>query len=467
MVSSRAVGAGAFVVIGLLLFSVVLFMIGERRMLFERRFTVYTEFSQLGELQTGAPVRVAGADAGEVTDIVLPRTPSEKFKVKMEVREALHPIIRTDSVAVPQTEGLVGGVFVNINAGTDQAPRVENDGTIPGREPFQISDLLQQANDTMMMIGDTVTSLRGNAETAVKEIAGTAEDAHALLETLGPDLQALARNGNVISADTRELVAKINGGQGTVGKLVNDDELYRQLKSLTDQGNTVMANLHQVSDEARRAIVDFRSKDGPAQGLLGDMRVTITQAREATADLADNMEAMKHNFLLRGFFNKRGYYDLDAISPVEYRTGVLESGKRKAMRIWLKSSVLFAPGPDGTEVLSPGGRERIDSAMSTYLKYLPANPLVVEGYAPAPTNADRFRLSRLRAGIVREYIRGKYDVPSQNAGFIGLGVDAPDSPDGGVWDGVAITLFLNRGELKLANTPNLTSPTSNGKPQTN
>jgi phospholipid/cholesterol/gamma-HCH transport system substrate-binding protein len=452
MISSKAVGAGAFVVVGLLLFAVSLFMIGERRMLFERRFTVYTEFSRLGDLETGAPVRVAGANAGEVTDIELPRTPSDKFRVKMEVREALHPIIRTDSIAVPQTEGLVGGVFVNIGAGTDQAPRVADGGTIPGRDPFQISDLLQQASDTIMMIGDTVTAIRGDAETAVREVAGTAEDAHALLDKIRPDLEAIAKNGNAISNNTRELVAKINDGEGTVGKLLNDDGLYRQFHNVTDQAQTVMANLHEVSDEARRAIVDFRSKDGPAQGLLADMRTTIGQAREATADLADNMEAMKHNFLLRGFFNKRGYYDLDAISPVEYRTGVLENGKRKAMRIWLKSSVVFEPGPDGTEVLSEGGRARIDSAMSTYLKYLPANPLVIEGYAPAPTVADRFRLSRRRAGVVREYILGKYEVPPRNTGFIGLGVDALNSPDKDRWDGVALTLFLDQSELQVANT---------------
>ena len=451
MISSKAVGAGAFVVIGLLLFAVALFMIGERRMFFERRFTVYTEFSRLGDLETGAPVRVAGANAGEVTDIGLPRTPSDKFRVKMEVREALHPIIRTDSIAVPQTEGLVGGVFVNIGAGTDQAPRVAEGGTIPGRDPFEISDLLQQANDTMMMIGDTVTALRGDAETAVKEVAGTAEDAHALLQQIRPDLEAIAKNGNTISSDTRELVAKINGGQGTIGKLVNDDTLYRQFHDVAEQAQTVMTNLHEVSDEARRAIVDVRSKDGPAQGLLADMRTTIGQAREATADLADNMEAMKHNFLLRGFFNKRGYYNLDAISPVEYRTGVLENGKRKAMRIWLKSSVLFEPGPDGTEVLSESGRARIDSAMATYLKYLPANPVVVEGYAPGPTVADRFRVSRRRAGVVREYILGKYEVPPQNAGFIGLGVEALNSPDKDRWDGVALTLFLDRTALQVAN----------------
>jgi phospholipid/cholesterol/gamma-HCH transport system substrate-binding protein len=451
VISKRAVGAGAFVLIGLFLFAVALFMIGERRMLFERRFTLYAEFSRLGELEPGAPVRVAGAGAGEVVDIELPSRPSEKFRVKMEVREALHPIIRTDSIAVPQTEGLVGGVFVNIGAGTDQAPRVADGGTIQGREPFQISDLLQQASDTMMMIGDTVAALRGDAETAMKEIAGTAEDAHALFNTMKPDLEAMAANGRLISSDTRELMAKINSGQGTVGRLINDDDLYRQLQEVTRQGQGVMANLHQVSDEARRALVDFRSKDGPAQGLLVDMRTTIGQAREATADLADNMEAMKHNFLLRGFFNKRGYFDLDTISPAEYQAGVLENGKRKAMRIWLRAPLVFEPGPDDTEVLSATGRARIDSAMSTYLKYLPANPLVVEGYAPAPTSAERFRLSRRRAGIVRQYIVGKYDVPPQNVGFIGLGAEALHSPDKERWDGVALTLFLDRAGLQVAN----------------
>ena len=452
MISSKAVGAGAFLVIGLLLFAVALFLIGDRRMLFDRRFTVYTEFSRLGELEVGTPVSVAGAKGGEVVDIELPDSPSGKFRVKMAVREALHPIIRTDSIAVPQTEGLVGGVFVNIGTGTDQAPRVADGGTIPSRDPFQISDLLQQAGDTIMMIGDTVTAIRGDAETAVKEVAGTAEDARALLDTVRPDLEAIARNGGVIANDTRELVAKINDGQGTIGKLLNDDQLYQRFRDVADQTHDVMANLHQVSDEARKAIVDFRSKDSPAQGLLGDMRTTLGQAREATADLADNMEAMKHNFLLRGFFNRRGYFDLDAISPAQYRTGVLENGKRKAMRIWLKSAMVFEAGPEGTEGLSESGRTRIDSAMSTYLKYLPANPLVVEGYAPAATVAERFRLSRRRAGIAREYILGRYDIPPQNAGFIGLGAEAVDSPDKDRWDGVSLTLFLDRAELQFAKT---------------
>jgi phospholipid/cholesterol/gamma-HCH transport system substrate-binding protein len=135
MTTARLVGAGAFVVVGLLLFTAALFMIGERRMLFQKRFTVYTEYAKLGELETGAIVRVSGLDAGEVTELQIPATPSQKFRVKMEVREDLHHLIRTDSLATTQTEGLVGNVFVNIGGGTDQAAIVAEDGTIPSREP--------------------------------------------------------------------------------------------------------------------------------------------------------------------------------------------------------------------------------------------------------------------------------------------------------------------------------------------
>jgi phospholipid/cholesterol/gamma-HCH transport system substrate-binding protein len=134
----------------------------------------------------------------------------------------------------------------------------------------------------------------------------TTEDAHKLLEDISPDIMTIAHNGSRLSADTQQVIAKINAGEGTIGKLINDDGLYQRVREIADQSKDVMANVKQVSDEARRAISDFRSKDGPAQGLLADMRLTLLQAREATGDMADNMEALKHNFLLRGFFQQAG-----------------------------------------------------------------------------------------------------------------------------------------------------------------
>ena len=451
MVSSKAVGAGAFVVVGTLLFTVVLFMIGERRMLFEDRFPVFAEFATLGQLQVGAVVRVAGMDAGEVTEIQIPPSPSGKFRVNMEVRDDLRQLILTDSVATAQTEGLVGAIFVNIGAGTEQAPVVADGGTIQSREPVTMADLMDQASDAFVLLNRTVESLHGDLTKAVHELNLMTQDARALLTDITPDVTAMAENGSRVSADTREIVARLNAGEGTIGKLLKDDTLYQQVRAIAEEAQQVTTNVRQVTDEARRAIADFRSNDGPAQGLFADMRLTLRQAREATADLADNMEAMKHNFLLRGFFNRRGYFDLDAISPAEYGRGVLENGQRKAMRIWLGADVLFARAADGTEELTPDGRARVDSAMTTFIRYLPSNPIVVEGYATEGTVGERFSRSRQRAGIVYQYLLGRFELMPQHTGYIALGEEAPDGPSADDrWDGVAITLFLDVNELQFA-----------------
>src|SRR5688572_18745544 len=107
MGGNRSAIVGAFVIGGLLLFAVGLFLIGDRRMLFTDTFEVYAEFSQIGGLQNGAIVRVAGLDAGEVETIHVPGAPSAKFRVKFRIREDLHPLLRLDSVATIQNDGLV------------------------------------------------------------------------------------------------------------------------------------------------------------------------------------------------------------------------------------------------------------------------------------------------------------------------------------------------------------------------
>jgi phospholipid/cholesterol/gamma-HCH transport system substrate-binding protein len=375
----------------------------------------------------------------------------------MEVRTDMRQLVRADSVATPQTEGLVGAIYVNIGAGTDAAPIVADGGTIAGHEAFQISDLLQQASESVALISQTVESLRGDAETAVKQIALTAQDAHGLVEDIRPDITAIAHNGNRIADNLQAILGKVNEGQGTLGKLVNDDALYQQAQKIATETQAVMANVRELSAEAKSAIADFRSPNGPTNGLMSDMRLTLAQAREATADLADNMEAMKRNFLLRGFFNKRGYFDLNSISPEEYRKGVLENGKRKAMRIWLASNVLFETQADGTEVLTAGGRARLDSAIATYLRYLPTNPIVVEGYATAGAVGERYQRSHLRAGIVREYLLSQYHLTPQNTGSIALAEEAKGSPTDDRWDGIALTLFLDREQLQFATQPAVAS----------
>ena len=88
-------------------------------------------------------------DAGEVEDISVPPGPSGRFRVRMRVRRDLHPLIRIDSVASIQNDGLVGNKFVQIAAGTDASPEVAERGTIPSREPFDMADLMLGMSETL------------------------------------------------------------------------------------------------------------------------------------------------------------------------------------------------------------------------------------------------------------------------------------------------------------------------------
>ena len=81
--ASRPAIVGAFVVGGVLLFTVGLFLIGDRRMLFSDTFEVYAEFAEIAALDNGAKVRVAGMDAGEVENIRVPAGPGSRFRVRM------------------------------------------------------------------------------------------------------------------------------------------------------------------------------------------------------------------------------------------------------------------------------------------------------------------------------------------------------------------------------------------------
>jgi phospholipid/cholesterol/gamma-HCH transport system substrate-binding protein len=165
------------------------------------------------------------------------------------------------------------------------------------------------------------------------------------------------------------------------------------------------------------------------------------------SDLAENTEALKRNFFFRGFFNRRGYFDLDEISVQQYRQGALETGDRRVLRMWVSSAVLFEQGADGEERLSTQGEARLDSAMSAYVKYPRNSPFVVEGYAPGGTADRRFLLSRVRAKLVRDYIVAKFGLDPNYVATMAMGEEAEGSPAGNRWDGVALALFVSTSAM--------------------
>ena len=442
--AARLVGVGVFVLGALLLFTIALFMIGDRQMAFAKKFTVYTEFKKITGLQPGAIVRVSGAKAGAIKSIEPPTTPGGKFRVEMEITEELHPLVRTDSLAAIETEGLVGGSFLGVGAGTDKAPSAPPKSTIPSKEPFEISDLMQQMSDTITKVNATIDELQDDVQRAVVSVGDTVDNANELITSVSDDVKRMASAGARISEDAARISEGLRSGRGTVGKLLNDDELYRRATAVAKQAEDIAGDARQVVAQARKALEEFRAKDGPVQGLAADLKQTMDGARDAMAGFADNMEALKHNFLFRGFFNDRGFFNVDSISPADYRRAVLaRSGGRRPVRIWLRAGVLSETDPKlpGAERLTDEGKQRLDSAMAAFVDQLPGAALFIEGYAQGGSKDEQYLKARLRASLVRDYLIGRFQLDPRRTAVVPLGSEADGSPDGERWDGVALAVF--------------------------
>jgi phospholipid/cholesterol/gamma-HCH transport system substrate-binding protein len=447
MPASRSAAVGAFVIGGLLLFAVGLFLIGDRRLLFGDTFHAYAEFSSIAGLANGATVRVAGLNAGEVESISVPGSPSGRFRVRMRIRSDLHPLVRLDSVASIQNDGLVGNKFVQIETGSDGSPAVADQGTIASREPFDLANLLARMSDTIDTVNETIADLRGEVEETLGAVTDTARTAQGVISDVGRDAQTILTSAERISRDVERVITGVKDGRGTIGRLITDDGLYERARGIAAEAESIMTNLRQATAEARAAMTEFRSGGGPAKGLTADLQQTLAAAREAMTNLEESTEALKRNFLVRGFFNRRGYFDLDDVTVQQYRAGALDTSERRALRIWIRADLLFEQDAAGAERLSDAGRARLDSAMSQFVKYPRTSPLVLEGYAAAVTADARHLLSRRRAVLVRDYVVGKYGLDPTVVATMAMGNEAEDSPSGRTWDGVALAMFVPTSAL--------------------
>jgi len=256
-------------------------------------------------------------------------------------------------------------------------------------------------------------------------------------------------SGAKVTEDASQIAEGLRSGKGVIGKLITDDELYLRAIAIARQTEETAANANQVVELAKNTLEGFQAKDGPLQEMTADFKLTLEGARAAMVGFAENMDALKHNFLLRGFFNGRGYFDLDDISPAAYRQGVLTKGGRQVARVWLRSDALFEPEPDAGEVerLTAAGKVHLDSAFAPSLEHAASGVVIVEGYAQQGPLEARFLRSRARASLVRDYLLARFFLDAQTTGAMPLGADSPGSPGLLPWDGVAIAVILPKGTI--------------------
>jgi phospholipid/cholesterol/gamma-HCH transport system substrate-binding protein len=443
---------GGFIVSGFLLFTIGIFLIGNRHEAFTRHEILYIDMASVNGLAPGTQVRVEGFDGGQIKNVQLPSRPSGKFRLRLEIVEKLHTLIREDSVATVETDGLVGDKYLMIRNGSDNSPEARNGSTIPSKEPIELSAIIAKVSGVVDQANRTV----GDVRLRVDGVLG--------------DFKTTVDNTNGLISDARS-------GKGTIGTLLNDPSTAAHVKQTAANAEEASSNLDQASVQARQVVADFESRDLPAkvdesvtnvrqaseqidqasqrvnstltQALGPDrtgvsaaqnLRETLSNANVATANLAEDTEAIKHEFFFRGFFKKRGYYSLSDMTPDEYR-GSRFFNDRIDKRFWLAEDS-FTQDANGTDVLSGQGKIQIDQLVGAEGDAIMELSIMIEGYSTDPVPYKQILLSSAHSAAVAHYMETRFKLQSSNLGTISLDAKPPHDSGKVVWNGASI-VFLN------------------------
>ena len=470
MERTRKLIVGIFVGGCLVLFGVGMFLIGNSNQLFTKSFIVFADFSKITGVQNGGKVRVAGMDAGTVTRIEVPARPDAKFRVHFKIMEKLHPIVRQDSVVTIQTDGLLGNKYLQVDAGSESAPVAQPGSLIQSKEPFEWGDLMVEMNGVVKQVNEIVASVKDQLVSTLSQIEDTVGSADLLVKEATPNVKSILASADKIGANLGEIIDGVQEGQGTVGALFKDKELYASAKRSVDKAETVIENLRDTSASAKKIVNTVQESDivpevqrtvknlqqitlqvkdavdkfqaASGEGGVGeDLQRTLFNANEAMSDLSDSTEALKHNFLFRGFFNRRGFFDLGSLTAGEYKSPAFGKGFKRH-RVWLESAGLFSKDAKGVETLSAGGKAKLDEAMAEILNFPRNGPLMIEGSSGEGTASQQYLVGRRRAVRVQTYIIDRFDLRPTYVGVISLGAEPPDKGiPGGFKEGVGIVSF--------------------------
>jgi phospholipid/cholesterol/gamma-HCH transport system substrate-binding protein len=440
---------GIFTVAAVVLFGACLFLIGNQHKAFNRHVVFYTNLRNVVGLTKGAKVRVDGMDAGELQDLQIPSSPTQKFRIKMKVDDRFRGLIRQDSLVTVETEGVVGDTFLLIHTGTEHASEAPEGSTLPSKEPLELSKLFEQAQGIMTQASTTINDLQstlkdvsGRLDTTLDTTTGTIRNVNGVVADIrnGKGAAGLLLEDKATADDIRQSVAnvrqtteKLNGSTTRVDNLLADvqnRQLVGKVDDTLNKANLAVANLDQTTQQINTTLKSAFGEDQYGEDAGANLQQSLTNINQATGNLTDDTAALKHEFFFKGFFKNRGYDDLDDLPVDKYRAGKIFKSLPQS-REWIEAPSLFTTDGSGEETLSAQGRQNIDQAVGQFREFY-GTPLIVEGYGPD------FVKSRRRATLVRGYLQAHYHLSPKNTGVVALRNTPPESTGKATFDGVSL-----------------------------
>lgn len=312
----NSIKLGAFVLAGLLFLVLLLYMIGKNRNLFGNTYVLKARFENIQGLVTGNNVRYSGIEAGTVKRIrILDDTTIE---VTMIIEKKMTSIIRKNAIVSIGTEGVVGNKVVNIIPSKQAAPLAEEGDVLASRKAVDMDEMLQtlyRTNKNVAVISEELktTVERINSSSALWELLSDPSMPRDLRVSVANIRKATGRAG-ILANNLNEMVSDVKAGKGSVGSLLRDtafavnlNRAVIQIKEVGDRADSLARAINKMVAGVEK---DINSGKGVANVLLKDsslvtrLNASLDNIQKGTDGFNQNMEALKHNFLFRGYFRK-------------------------------------------------------------------------------------------------------------------------------------------------------------------
>jgi phospholipid/cholesterol/gamma-HCH transport system substrate-binding protein len=308
---------GLFVLGGLLFLVLLLYMIGKNRSLFGSTYVLKARFENVQGLVAGNNVRFSGIQAGTVKRVKI--LSDTVIEVTMIIETKMKDIIRKNAVVSIGTDGLVGNKVVNIVPAGEPASLAEEGDILASKKSVNTDEMMQ----TLYKTNKDIADIAANLKTTVQQINNSSA-LWALLndKSIPDDLRASLTNirlatgkaGNMAN-DLHDIVMDVKGGKGSLGAILTDtsfaynlNQAIVKIKTVGDEADSLAGEINKVVAGIRQ---DVNSGKGTVNALLKDSLMTmklnasLDNIQKGTDGFNHNMEALKHNFLLRGYFKKQ------------------------------------------------------------------------------------------------------------------------------------------------------------------
>lgn len=374
---SRQARVGLLVFLGLALFVVALFTLANRSFLFSNTFYVKARYNQVAGLQPGASVQFQGVNVGRVETVSLPSEAGGRIVVTMAIRESAQHLIHTDTQAQIKSDGLVGNMIVVLvnPVQVSESEAIDEGDYIEGIDPFDVFEISDRAVESVQRFAEAATSFEQimldvrNGEGTLGKIiydpalynsmVATAQETQQLMDNLGRDAEAVVNLAQQATRGVESILEKVDEGDGSLALLLNDPGFYNQMLATADTLQGISTDLRAVTKNAENAT---------NWGMLGAYR------------FAELMEAAKHNWLFKRYFEERGYMEK---APFEVR----EQAIAESFRQLQQQQRELSQWEDRLQTLEAELRERASALDTTVTTSEAAAPDTTRTAPAAPRSA--------------------------------------------------------------------------------